>query len=204
MTNSQKFVYELYQKQSEKIITYLKLCNAKREYQSEVHSKSHSFYTYKQKEVHTEIIKEIEAHLISNRISLQKLQKINRCIKKVLAQKELPDNLDYITQKFIKLYFSCDKVPLVKAVEPSRTDMQRYSKIKAIKRHLALKNLDTQVVARIINRRLTRLYFTLYPKGKDCFNFVRKTMFDVIKNGEESIQKLVDKARSINPNYNYY
>lgn len=204
LTNSQKFVYTIYLKMDNDILTYLKLKDANREYQRNEHSLKHSYHTYANKDNQETILSELEAKLVSNRVSLRKLQKINRCIKKVQKGSKLPSDLDFLTEYFVDLFFRDTKKAVFKEVKPSDFQMQKISKFKSIKRHRAQKTLDTRVQARIINRRLTKLYYTLYPKGTDCFEFIRAIMLETAHNGDTMLQELVAKAKAINPNYNYY
>lgn len=204
LTNSQKFVYTIYLKLNKDILTYLKLKDANREYQRNEHSLKHSYHTYANKDNQESILAELEAKLVSHRVSLRKLQKINRCIKKAQKGSKLPSDLDFLTEYFVDLFFKNTNKAVFKEVRPTNFQMQKISKFKSIKRHRAQKTLDTRVQARIINRRLTKLYYTLYPKGTDCFNFIKGIMLETAQNGDSMLQQLVAKAKEINPNYNYF
>lgn len=204
MTNAQKFVYELYEKHSDKILLYLRLCRAKRDYAENKHKGTYSFYTYKQMDNHSDLIKEVECDLILNRISLQKIQKINRYIKKLESGKDFEiESLDYITKNFISLYNKDCKRIILKEIKPDSNDMRRISEFKSIKRHRAQKSLNPRIQARIITRRLVRLYRTLNPRGNKCLEFV-KCVLDEMETNPKILDLYISKAKTKNPNYRFY
>lgn len=203
MTNSQKFVYELYDKHKDKILLYLRLCAAKRKYGNYRHKGVWSFHTYKQMDNHNELIMEVESELISNRISLQRLQKINRLIKKVEQCVEIEiESLDYITDFIFHLYISEDKSVLLKEVNPDSNDMRRIAEFKSFKRHCAQKNLDHRIQARIVARRLMKLYYALNPKGEDCDKFVNY-IIDETKIHPKVLDGYIAIAKAKNPNFKF-
>lgn len=205
LTNSQKFTYKLYKSQESSILEYLRICASARDYQSAEHSKKHSLYTYTQKANILEIKSELEAKLISNRISLQKLQKINRHIKKLYANPEHSlENLDYLTQYFVVLYFKNFKRIVVKPVKPTSLDLKTHSQYKAIKRHYALKTLNPKIQARILKRRLLKLCMQLNPKTTidEAAKFISAIMLDTARGGC-LLKDCIAKAQQINPAYQY-
>ena len=205
LTNSQKFTYKLYKSQESLILEYLRICASARDYQSTEHSKKHSLYTYTQKANILAIKSEIEAKLISNRISLQKLQKINRHIKKLYANSNHSvENLDYLTQYFAVLYFKDFKRIAVKPVKPTPLDLKTHSQYKAIKRHCALKTLNPKIQARILKRRLLKLCKQIAPKTtiEEAAKFINAVMLDTARGGH-LLKDCISKAQSINPHYQY-
>lgn len=204
LTNNQKFVYNLYRKHEQTILEYLKLQDARREYQDKVHKVEYSTYTYTQKESQLGIIEDIEAKLKSYGISILKLHKINRYIKKFQCGKEVPDSLDFLTEYFMRLFFDKSFKLKFREVKPSDYQISKYQKFKALKRQRAQKSLNTGVQARIVTRRLMRLYKTLYPQGNEPLKFVAKVMYDIENGNEKEVEALIKKAKAINPRYNYY
>lgn len=205
LTNSQKFTYKLYKSQESRILEYLRICASARDYQSTEHSKKHTLYTYTQKANILEIKAELEAKLISNRISLQKLQKINRFIKKLYANPDFSlGGLDYLTQYFVVLYFKDFKRIVVKPVKPTSLDLKTHSQYKAIKRHCALKTLNPKIQARILKRRLIKLCKQIAPKTtiEEAAKFINAIMLDTAKGGH-LLKDCISKAQSINPHYQY-
>lgn len=187
------------------ILNYLRICASGREYQSTVHSKHHSLYTYTQKANILGIKSELETKLVSNRISLQKLQKINRHIKKLyLNPNHEINNLDYLTQYFVLLYFKDFKKIEVKQVRPSASDLKIYSEYKTYKRQCAFKTTNPKIQARILKRRLLKLCNAISPRAKfdDKLKFINSIMVDTAKGGN-MLKNCIAKAQAINPAYQY-
>ena len=203
LTNSQRFTYRLYDNHKEKILLYLRLQAAKRLYQEKVHGVEHSVYTYTQKDHQRDIVRNLEAELSDYRISIQKLQKINRNIKKAQSRKELPKNLDFLTKYFIKLFFEDSKIAKFRGIKPTSEQLEKYKKYKIFRRQTSMGALDLRTQSKILARRLTRLHNVFYPNSDNPGVFINKVL-DRLETDEHIIEKLVNKAVQINPKFDYF
>lgn len=206
-TNNQKGRLNLYKESRMEILNYLATHEALRNYRVN-HRKAHSYTTYHNVNILKSRIKTYENHFRNIGISVLKMQKMNRYVKKIRENRSFnPDKLDIICKKYIQDFL--ESVSLETCIHskeslPNQFEMKQISDYKSLKRKRALKTLNPRIQARIINKRLKRLFYALNPKGtpSEFFVFLNETLSQVEKD-ENYLPNLVKKAKATTPGYEY-
>ncbi len=207
LTNNQKGRLNLYKESRMEILNYLATHEVLRNYKTN-HRKQYSYTTYHNVNILKSRIKNYEAHFRNIGISVLKMQKMNRYVKKIRENRNFDESkLDLICLKYINDFLkSVDLTSCTHKKEeiPNQFEMKQISDYKSLKRKRALKTLNPRVQARIINRRLKRLFYALNPKGtaSEFFVFLNETLSNVEKDGNY-LPNLVKRAKEISPGYEY-
>lgn len=206
-TNNQKGRLNLYKESRMEILNYLATHEVLRNYKVN-HRKAYSYTTYHNVNILKSRIKTYENHFRNIGISVLKVQKMNRYVKKIKENRNFNQSkLDLICKIYISDFLksvSLESCIHSKEILPNQFEMKQISDYKSLKRKRALKTLNPRIQARIINKRLKRLFYALNPKGtpSEFFVFLNETLSQVEKD-ENYLPNLVKRAKAITPGYEY-